>query len=197
MAGQARSMSLAEFAAHSGLYTGLRSLRIYIRRSRTSVSGTTDNPRGGLRRLRIRSSGTPCALTFKLAQYFASAHHRQERGELFGGAYVTRIAFSLAYHLENDRDHVGPVAQPKRMGRNELSGMHVTKDFQDWKRFKKLDDTQYEFTQLPEQFPPVYPPHDPEAPGPHEPAVVILQPAPPRGPPCVTPWLCGSVFILV
>ncbi|MFS8029472.1 hypothetical protein Hanom_Chr16g01522731 [Helianthus anomalus] len=125
----------------------------------------------------------PCALAYRLAQYFASAHYRQERGQLFGGAYVTRIALSLSYHPETDRDNVGPPAQPKRMEKNVISGMHITKDFPDGKRFKNKDGTQYQLKQLPVEFPLYYPPRDPEQPEPYEPAVVIPQPPPPRGPP--------------
>ncbi|MFS8030660.1 hypothetical protein Hanom_Chr17g01536661 [Helianthus anomalus] len=69
------------------------------------------------------------------------------------------------------------------MGKNVLSGMHVTKDFPDGKRFKNPNDTQYQLEQLPEQFPPVYPPADPEVPEPYEPPVVIPQPPPSHGPP--------------
>ncbi|MFS7934911.1 hypothetical protein Hanom_Chr05g00397221 [Helianthus anomalus] len=41
-----------------------------------------------------------CALAHGLAQYFASAHHRYERGFLYGGAYVTVIARSLGHLSE-------------------------------------------------------------------------------------------------
>ncbi|MFS7935969.1 hypothetical protein Hanom_Chr05g00409821 [Helianthus anomalus] len=64
----------------------------------------------------------PCALAHGLAQYFASAHHQQERGKLYGGAYVTSIALSLGYHPENDYPLLGPVIQPKRMGNEHNIG---------------------------------------------------------------------------
>ncbi|MFS7931600.1 hypothetical protein Hanom_Chr04g00357841 [Helianthus anomalus] len=124
-----------------------------------------------------------CALAHGLAEYFASAHHRQERGLLYGGAYVTRIALSLGYHPKNDRDRVGPTIQPKRMGMNKISGMHVTKKFPCGKRFKNKDGEQYELTQLPAQFAPVFPPRDPEVPEEHEPANVIPEPPQPCRPP--------------
>ncbi|MFS7893584.1 hypothetical protein Hanom_Chr00s000993g01671101 [Helianthus anomalus] len=44
----------------------------------------------------------PCALAHGLAQYFASAYHRLERGLLYGSAYVTVIVMSFGYHLEID-----------------------------------------------------------------------------------------------
>ncbi|KAM0060945.1 hypothetical protein Hdeb2414_s0004g00130131 [Helianthus debilis subsp. tardiflorus] len=44
----------------------------------------------------------PCALAHGLAQYYASTHHRQERGFLYGGAYVTVIARSLGLVLHQD-----------------------------------------------------------------------------------------------
>ncbi|MFS7939450.1 hypothetical protein Hanom_Chr05g00451871 [Helianthus anomalus] len=68
------------------------------------------------------------------------------------------------------------------MGRNTLSGMHVTKDFPCGKRFKNLDGTQYQLTQLSTQFAPVFPLPDPEVSEPHEPVAVIPEPPHPRGP---------------
>ncbi|MFS7980741.1 hypothetical protein Hanom_Chr10g00942841 [Helianthus anomalus] len=43
-----------------------------------------------------------CAFAHGLAQYFASAHHQQERRFLYGDAYVTIIARSLGYLPEAD-----------------------------------------------------------------------------------------------
>ncbi|KAD7478642.1 hypothetical protein E3N88_01778 [Mikania micrantha] len=37
-------------------------------------------------------SGRPCNLARCLAEYFSTYYHRQERGLIFGGVYVTRIA---------------------------------------------------------------------------------------------------------
>ncbi|KAM0019197.1 hypothetical protein Hdeb2414_s0011g00375841 [Helianthus debilis subsp. tardiflorus] len=69
------------------------------------------------------------------------------------------------------------------MGMNTVSGIHVTKSFPCGKRFKNQEDGQYQLTQLPAQFDPVFPPRDPEVPEAHEPAVVIPEPPQPRGPP--------------
>ncbi|KAJ0865498.1 hypothetical protein HanRHA438_Chr12g0541171 [Helianthus annuus] len=233
MAGQARSMSLAEFAVHSGLYTEAEIATDLYRTGLVMADKPTllgfwaviaesrywdhVNSRGRVTRIHdplfryfhkmISTSITarnksrewctsgdlfflycllykrPCALAYGLAQYFASAHHRQECELLYGGAYVTRIALSLGYHPENDHDRVGPAIQPKRMGMNTILGMHVTKKFSCGKRFKNADGEQYALKQLPAQFDLVYPPRDPEVPDEHEPANVIPEPPQPRGPP--------------
>ncbi|MFS7938045.1 hypothetical protein Hanom_Chr05g00434861 [Helianthus anomalus] len=80
-----------------------------------------------------------CDLAHELAQYFTSAHHQQEHKLLYGGSYVTVITLSFSYHPETD-PYVGPAIQPKRMGMNTLSGMHITKRFPCGKRFKGADD---------------------------------------------------------
>ncbi|KAJ0921580.1 hypothetical protein HanPSC8_Chr05g0193171 [Helianthus annuus] len=120
-------------------------------------------------------------LAHGLAQYFASAHHRQERRLLYGGANVTMIALSLGYHPETD-PRVGKAIQLNRMGMNTLSRMHVTKNFQCGKLFKGADDQPYVPTQLPAQFELVYPPRNPEVPE-HEPDMYIPEPPQPCGPP--------------
>ncbi|KAJ0821388.1 hypothetical protein HanPSC8_Chr16g0719611 [Helianthus annuus] len=233
MAGQARSVSLAEFAVHSGLYTEaeiatdlyttglimvdkptllgfwaqIADIRHWDHRQSkervtlikdplfrylhkmisTSITARNKSREwctsGDLFFLYCLLYKRPCALAYGLAQYFASAHHRHERGLLYGGVYVTRIALSLGYHPENDRDRVGPAKQPKRLRMNTLSGMHVTKDFPCGKRLKNQDGEQYQLTQLPPQFAPVFPLRNPEVPETHEPVVVIPEPPQPRGPP--------------
>ncbi|MFS7946696.1 hypothetical protein Hanom_Chr06g00539331 [Helianthus anomalus] len=55
-----------------------------------------------------------CTLAHGLAQYFASAHHRQERGFLYGDAYMTVIARSLGHLPEADL-HLLPAIEPTRM----------------------------------------------------------------------------------
>ncbi|XP_022038757.1 uncharacterized protein LOC110941430 isoform X2 [Helianthus annuus] len=233
MAGQAREMSLAQFAVHSGLYTEaeiatdlytkglvmidkptllgfwdlIADIRHWDHHQSKGRSTLIEDPLFRYLHKMISTSITarnksrewctsgdlfflycllykrPCALAYGLAQYFASAHHRQERGMLFGGAYVTKIAHSLGYHPENDRGRVGPAAQPKQMGMNTINGMHITKDFPCGKRLKNLDGTQYQLKELPEEFPLIYPPRDPEPPEPHDPAAVLPRPPQPRGPP--------------
>ncbi|MFS7928159.1 hypothetical protein Hanom_Chr04g00317561 [Helianthus anomalus] len=59
----------------------------------------------------------PCALAHGVAPYFASAHHRQERGFLYGGAYVTIIACSLGHLLEADPKLLPPRASTRMVFR--------------------------------------------------------------------------------
>ncbi|MFS8022711.1 hypothetical protein Hanom_Chr16g01442711 [Helianthus anomalus] len=66
-----------------------------------------------------------CALAYGLAQYYASAHHRQERGFLYGGAYVTVIARSLGLVLHQDPHLRTPPVMPTRMGFQSMWGMEV------------------------------------------------------------------------
>ncbi|KAJ0802164.1 hypothetical protein HanPI659440_Chr03g0126051 [Helianthus annuus] len=57
----------------------------------------------------------PCALAHGLAQYFASAHHLQEREFLYGDAYMTVIARALGLVPEEDPHLQAPI-MPTRMG---------------------------------------------------------------------------------
>ncbi|KAD3338361.1 hypothetical protein E3N88_33882 [Mikania micrantha] len=64
-----------------------------------------------------------------LAEYFATYCHRQQRGAIYGGAYITIIGRALG-HLHQDTleelsDHVDPVRLDRRM----LFGMKIVRDF--------------------------------------------------------------------
>ncbi|MFS7947196.1 hypothetical protein Hanom_Chr06g00545271 [Helianthus anomalus] len=82
-----------------------------------------------------------CVLAHGLAEYFTSAYHRQERGLLYSGAYVTVIAMSFGYHPVTD-SLLRSAIQPKRIGMLSLSGMKIVKKFPpgNRKRFKGSDD---------------------------------------------------------
>ncbi|KAM0014628.1 hypothetical protein Hdeb2414_s0034g00725951 [Helianthus debilis subsp. tardiflorus] len=89
----------------------------------------------GLQPLVVR----PCALAHGLAQYYASAHHRQEDGFLYGGAYVTVITRSLGLVLHQDPHLRTPPVMPRRMGFQSLWGMKLLKRFPVGLRFKDHD----------------------------------------------------------
>ncbi|XP_035834355.1 uncharacterized protein LOC110884635 [Helianthus annuus] len=103
----------------------------------------------------------PCALAHGLAQYFASGHHRQERGFLYGGAYVTVIARSLGLVPHQDPHLRTPAIMPTRMGMQSLWGMRVIRRFPIGPRFKNREGGVWTEQALPEHFEPVHPPADP------------------------------------
>ena len=70
----------------------------------------------------------PCALARSLAQFFASAFHRQERGLIYGGTYITIIARSLGYNPEQDALLSDPI-EPSRLDRKTLQGMRMVRKF--------------------------------------------------------------------
>ncbi|KAJ0942032.1 hypothetical protein HanPSC8_Chr03g0087101 [Helianthus annuus] len=103
----------------------------------------------------------PCALAHGLAQYYASAHHRQERGFLYGGAYATVIARSLGIVPDQDPHLRTPPVMPTRMGFPSLWGMSLIRRFVVGPRFKNRDGDIWTEEALTEQFELVYPPADP------------------------------------
>ena len=46
--------------------------------------------------------GRPCDLVGSLVEFFSTAHHRQSRGQLFGGVFVTVLARNLGLRPEDD-----------------------------------------------------------------------------------------------
>ncbi|KAJ0644415.1 hypothetical protein HanRHA438_Chr16g0754041 [Helianthus annuus] len=131
----------------------------------------------------------PCTLAYGLAQYYASTHHRQERGFLYGGSYVTVIARSLGLVLHQDPHLQTLPVMPTRMGFQSLWGMKLLKRFPVGPRFKNRDGGIWREEPLPEQFEPVYPPPDPADAVPVEDPPVdvdgaaVTQPPPPPGAP--------------
>ncbi|MFS8019752.1 hypothetical protein Hanom_Chr15g01407381 [Helianthus anomalus] len=125
-----------------------------------------------------------CTLAHGLAQYFAFAYHRQERGLLYGGAYVTVIALSFGYHPETNL-LLRPTIHPKRIGMLSLSGMKIVKRFppDNRKRFKGLDDQPFVSKDLPAQFEPIDPPALLEQVAVHDLEMYIPDLPQPRGPP--------------
>ncbi|KAJ0914776.1 hypothetical protein HanPSC8_Chr06g0242441 [Helianthus annuus] len=98
-----------------------------------------------------------CALAHGLAQYFASAHHRQEGRFLYCDAYVTVIARSLG-HLPEVDPYLLPAIQPTRMGFQTLWGMKLIKRFDLLgEQFKTRGGHVFVPEKLPQHFDPVYP----------------------------------------
>ncbi|MFS7995899.1 hypothetical protein Hanom_Chr12g01123471 [Helianthus anomalus] len=79
-----------------------------------------------------------CALAESLAQYFATAYHRQERGMLFGGSYVTAIARSLGLVLEEDTNLSDPIPLTT-LGWSLVSSMRMMRNFPEGLRFRGAD----------------------------------------------------------
>ncbi|MFS7889073.1 hypothetical protein Hanom_Chr00s000003g01602601 [Helianthus anomalus] len=92
----------------------------------------------------------PCALAHGLAQYFASAHQRQERRFSYDDAYVTVIACSLG--LVTEHPQLLPPIAPTLMGFQTLWGMHLIKRFEVLgERFKTRRGLLWQPRDLPEQ----------------------------------------------
>ncbi|KAD5803259.1 hypothetical protein E3N88_14619 [Mikania micrantha] len=72
-------------------------------------------------------SGRPCHLAQCLAEYFSTYYHRQERGLIFGGVYVTRIA---RFHgLIDIEPAYMEVVYPVRLDSRTMHGMHIVQRF--------------------------------------------------------------------
>ncbi|KAF5784345.1 hypothetical protein HanXRQr2_Chr11g0518451 [Helianthus annuus] len=155
LAGVMGSMTLAEFAVHCGLYmqeeieTEIYTAGLVVVEKPILVgfwqviAGADhwehDKSKGRVSFVRDPLYRRPCALAHGLAQYYASAHHRQERGFLYGGAYVTVIARSLGLVPHQDPHLRTPPVMPTRMGFQTLWGMKVIKRFAVGPRFKNRD----------------------------------------------------------
>ncbi|KAD7478184.1 hypothetical protein E3N88_01320 [Mikania micrantha] len=71
--------------------------------------------------------GRPCNLARCLAEYFSTYYHRQERGLIFGGVYVTRIA---RFNGLIDMEPAGMEAfNPVRLDRRTVLGMRIAQTF--------------------------------------------------------------------
>ncbi|KAD2393875.1 hypothetical protein E3N88_40852 [Mikania micrantha] len=69
----------------------------------------------------------PCNLARCLAEYFSTYYHRQERGLIFGGVYVTRIA---RFNGLIDLEPAGMEAfHPVRLDRRTVLGMRIAQTF--------------------------------------------------------------------
>ncbi|MFS7941809.1 hypothetical protein Hanom_Chr06g00480751 [Helianthus anomalus] len=82
--------------------------------------------------------GQPCDLAASLAEYFATAYHRQLRGFLHTGSFITAIARSLGIVPELDPLLSDPVPS-SRLGRASVSAMQITRTFDVGLRFKGAD----------------------------------------------------------
>ncbi|KAD3640457.1 hypothetical protein E3N88_29680 [Mikania micrantha] len=70
-------------------------------------------------------TGKPCNLARWFALYYASFYHRQERGTLWGGAFVTQIAHTRGMvDLLQDL----PAIEPRNLDRRRLPNMRLASD---------------------------------------------------------------------
>ncbi|KAJ0911693.1 hypothetical protein HanRHA438_Chr06g0265971 [Helianthus annuus] len=95
----------------------------------------------------------PCALAVYLAEYFVAAYHRQQRGGLHGGSYVTTIARFLGIMPESDQ-LLSPAIPSTTLGRASVSSMRLTHMFDRiglW--FRKHDYLLFDPEVLPEVIP--------------------------------------------
>ncbi|KAJ0567817.1 hypothetical protein HanIR_Chr06g0289151 [Helianthus annuus] len=94
----------------------------------------------------------PCDLAASLAEYFATAYHRQLRGFLHTGSFITAIARSLGIVPELDPLLSDPVPS-SRLGRASVSAMQITRTFDVGLRFRGADGLIFQPVELPEVIP--------------------------------------------
>ncbi|KAL8245029.1 hypothetical protein R6Q59_011287 [Mikania micrantha] len=70
-------------------------------------------------------AGRPCNLTRCFALYYASFYHRQERGTLLGGVFVTHIARSRG--MVDMLDDL-PTIEPRKLNRRTIISMKLAAD---------------------------------------------------------------------
>ncbi|KAF5808039.1 hypothetical protein HanXRQr2_Chr04g0140881 [Helianthus annuus] len=93
-----------------------------------------------------------CDLAASLAEYFATAYHRQLRGFLHTGSFITAIARSLGIVPELDPLLSDPVPS-SRLGRASVSAMQITRTFDFGLRFRGADGLIFQPVELPEVIP--------------------------------------------
>ncbi|KAL8210150.1 hypothetical protein R6Q57_006882 [Mikania cordata] len=75
-------------------------------------------------------TGRPCNVARCLAEYFSTYYHRQERGLIFGGVYVTRLARA---NVLIDIEPAGMQAfAPVHLDKRTVQGMRVVQSSQGW-----------------------------------------------------------------
>ncbi|KAL8227649.1 hypothetical protein R6Q57_015233 [Mikania cordata] len=145
LCGFAYELSLAEFGNALGLYTEQElTMPIYTTAIHTADDAVVsawwprigDEPTwhepGGTSHdlffLYCILSGKPCNLARCLAEYFSTYYHRQERGLIYGGVYVTRLARAngLIYMEPAGMQAFAPV----RLDKRTVQGMRVVQKFQ-------------------------------------------------------------------
>ncbi|KAL8230498.1 hypothetical protein R6Q57_000276 [Mikania cordata] len=145
LCGFAYELSLAEFGNALGLYTEQElTMPIYTTAIHTADDAVVsawwprigDEPTwhdpgvvhvSGFIFLYCILSGRPCNLARCLAEYFSTYYHRQERGLIYGGVYVTRLA--RANELI-DMEAAGMQAfAPVRLDKRTVQGMRVVQKF--------------------------------------------------------------------
>ncbi|KAM0049658.1 hypothetical protein Hdeb2414_s0008g00288461 [Helianthus debilis subsp. tardiflorus] len=132
LASQEFGMSLRDFVVHSALHTQAKlDTNIYTQGVRAIdrqalISFGMVVARVPFLYYLLRPQ--PCALVACLAEYFATAYHRQQRGRLHGGSYVTAIARSIGIVPESD-PLLSPTILSTTLGRASVSSMRLTHMF--------------------------------------------------------------------
>ncbi|KAL9999992.1 hypothetical protein Hdeb2414_s0451g00896671 [Helianthus debilis subsp. tardiflorus] len=94
----------------------------------------------------------PCDLAASLAEYFATVYHRQLRGYLHTGSFITAIARSLGIVPELD-PHLSDPVPSSRLGRASVAAMQITRTFDVGLRFRGADGLIFHPEPLPEVIP--------------------------------------------
>ncbi|KAL8265206.1 hypothetical protein R6Q59_023336 [Mikania micrantha] len=123
LCGQHMEMPIERFAVLLGIYYEPETVTDAFTQGLTQEPGvvtTTD-----LFYLHSLMTSRPCNLTRCFALYYASLYHRQERGTLWGGAFVTHLAHSRGmFHLLQDL----PAIEPRKLDRRMLLNMKLAAD---------------------------------------------------------------------
>ncbi|KAJ0575400.1 hypothetical protein HanIR_Chr05g0212311 [Helianthus annuus] len=94
----------------------------------------------------------PCDLAASLADYYSTAYHRQLRGQLHTGSFITAIARSLGIVPEHDPLLSDPVPS-SRLGRASVCAMQITRTFDVGLSFRGADGLVWQPEVLPEVIP--------------------------------------------
>ncbi|KAD5507852.1 hypothetical protein E3N88_15555 [Mikania micrantha] len=74
-------------------------------------------------------TGRTCQLARCLAEYFATYYYRQQRGAIYGGAYITIIGQALGHLHQDTIEELSDPVDPVRLDRRTLFGMKIVQDF--------------------------------------------------------------------
>ncbi|KAL8229282.1 hypothetical protein R6Q57_014182 [Mikania cordata] len=74
-------------------------------------------------------TGRTCQLVRCLAEYFTTYYHRQQRGALYDGAYITIIGRALGHLHQDTLDELSDPVDPVRYDRRALFGMKIVRGF--------------------------------------------------------------------
>ena len=129
-----RAIAVSHFGKSQTKASNIRDpLYIYLHRAiATSISPRTSSRekvnQSDLFFLYCLLLGRTCDLAKSLAEYFKSAHHRQARGQLYDGAFVTVLGRSLGIFPEADPQLSAPIPSTALAVSNARS-MQIYREF--------------------------------------------------------------------